>query len=212
MGLDVSHLQFTLTPNDDRNFFHIDDWEFDCNVPLEYYSKYITTIDDLNFDLTLAVVKTEDDFEKLKKNDELNSTDYIEVFVGEMNTTMKEQISKFIVNQKLDSLESIQMLCEHDGLKYHTISFGKPIKVQGIYYIDNIGYQRKGMNNLFYEKFRKHMLWGKKEDFELAYSCVEGNYYVKNSGNDDLDEMRKNFRENFIEKFEFGKSLLYVSF
>ena len=210
MGLDVSHLQFTLTPNDNGDFFRIDDW--DCNVPLENYSKYITTIDDLDFSISLAVVKNEEDFEKLKKTDGLNSTDYIEVFVGELNETMREQISKFIVSQKLDSLDALRLGCEHDGLKYHTISFGKPIKVQGIYYIDDIGYQRKGMNNLFYEKFKKHMLWGRKEDFELAYTCVGDNWYIKNWGQDAVDEMKKNFRENFIDNFEFGKSLLCVSF
>lgn len=212
MGLDVSHLQLTLTPNDNGNFFHIDYWDLDCNVPLENYEKYITTIHDFDFSKSLAVIKNEEDFEKLKKMEGLSLSNYIEVFIGEFNQIMKERLSKFIVSQKLHSLKTLQLRCEHNGLKFHTISFGQPIKVQGIYYIDNIGYQRKGMSNLFYDTFKKHMLWGRKEDFELAYTCVGDNWYVKNWGQDAVDKMKKNFSENFIDKFEFGKSLLCVSF
>lgn len=212
MGLDVSHLQLTLTPNDKGDFFTIDDWDLDCNVSLKHFSKYITTIDDLDFNKSIAIVKNEKQYEKLKKTEWFSGIEYLKVFIGELNDTMQEQLAKFIVSQKLDKLETSELGCEHDGIKYHTISFGDPIKVQGVYYIDDIGYQRKGMNQLFYDTFKKYLLWGKKEDFDLAYTCVADDWYLEHWGQDAVNDMKKNFKENFVDKYEFGKSLLCASF
>jgi hypothetical protein len=212
MGLDVSHIQLIFQPDAKGNFFYIDDWDLDCNVPLKNYSKYIRTIDDLDFNKTLAIVNNEEQFEMLKKTEWFNGLDYLNVFVGELNDNMREQISRFVENQKLTKLETSELSCEHDGIKYHTISFGEPIKVKGIYYMDDIGYQSRGMNTLFYETFKKYMLWGQKEDFELAYTCVGDEWYLEILGEKEVEEMRLNFKENFVDKFEFGKSLLNVSF
>jgi hypothetical protein len=51
-------------------------------------------------------------------------------------------------------------------------------------------------------------LWGKKEDFELAFNCIENDgiyddWYV---------ETQAHFKANFLDKFEYGKSLLCTSF
>ncbi len=210
MGLDVSHLHLTLTPHDKRDFFELEDWEVDCNVPLKHYAKYITTIEDLEFDKTLAIVKSEADYEKLKQNEWFSSEDYLQIFIEERNPKVKEQIAKFIVNQRLDKLETLQLEVGSEGLEYHTISFGEPIKIQGMYYIDNVGYQSTGFSRKFYDTFKKRMLWGKKEDFELAYDCVEGDLYQERLAGDWSHKLKTNFKENFLDKFEFGKSLLCV--
>lgn len=212
MGLDVSHVQLTVTPVDKGDFFYVDDWDLDCNVPLKTYSKYITTIDVLDFSKTLAIVKSEEQYEKWRKTEWFSSTEYLKVFIGDLSDIMRAQLAKFIINQKLDKLEMAEFDCEHDGLKYHIISFGEPKQFRGVYYADDIGYQRKGMNSLFYDTFEKHLLWGKKEDFELAYTCIADEWYLEHWGDEGVNEMRRNFKENFLDKFEFGKSLLCASF
>jgi hypothetical protein len=212
MGLDISHIQLTLKPNDIGDFFTIDEWDLDCNVSLKHFSKYITTIDDLNFDKTIAIVENEKQLEKLKKTQWFSETEYLKVFIGKLNDKMQTKLAEFIVAQKLDKLENSQLGCEHDGVKYHTISFGEPHKVQGVYYLDDIGYQNKGMSKLFYDSFKKYMLWGKKGDFDLAYNCVADEWYLDNWGQDAVNDMKKNFKENFVDKYKFGKSLLYVSY
>ena len=212
MGLDISHQQLTLVPVNKNDFYTIDDWDLDCNVSLKHYSKYITTIDDLDFDKTIAVVKCEADYEVLKKAEWIGETEFLKVFIGQPDNKMKEQFEKFIVSQKLDKLEPLQLGCEHDGIKYHTISFGEPIKVQGMYYIDDVGYQRKGMSSKFYDIFGKYMLWGEKSDFDLAYTFVKDEWYIDKEGQSIPIGAKKDFKENFIDKFEFGKSLLCVSF
>jgi len=212
MGLDVSHLQLTLTPKDKYNFFELEDWEEECNVPIKHYAKYITTIDDLDFDKTLAIVKSEAEYEQLKQTEWFGSGEYLKIFIEEQNPNVKEQIRRFIVNQKLATLETVQLQTSCDGIEYHTISFGEPIKVQGMYYVDDAGYQSTGFNKKFYDTFKKRMLWGKKEDFELAYDCVEGDLEQERLIDNWSHKLKTNFKENFLDKFEFGKSLLCVSY
>lgn len=206
MGLDLSHLQLTHTPKNKGDFFTLDDWEEDCNVPLKVYEKYISTIDDYDFNKSLAIVNCDEDLEKLNKSDWFSSMNFLKVFIGEQDAKMKEELSKFIINKKLNSLEYSELGCEHDGTKFQTISFADRIQVQGLYYNDDIGYQRKGMNNLFYDLFGEKLLWGNKEDFELAYTCI-GNVNCEQAG---IDRMKRNFKEHFIDKFEFGRSLLCI--
>lgn len=212
MGLDISHIQLTKTPVNKSQYFHIDEWELDCNVPLKTYSKYIRTIDDIDFNKTLVIVKNEEQYEILKNNEWFCATDYLKVFIGEIDNAMQKKLAKFVVNQKLDKLETLELATKHDDITYHTISFGEPVKVQGVYYTDDIGYQNKGMNRLFYNTFENYLLWGKKEDFELAYTYVGGEWYLKHWGEESVNDMKRNFKENFLDKFEFGKSLLCTSF
>lgn len=212
MGLDIYHIQLSLTPDSNGYFFYIEDLDLGCNVPLKEYSKYITTIDDIAYNKSIAIVRDENHFEKLKQKEWFSEENYLKVFIGEHDATMRAQLSRYIVNQKLDKLKTAHSSWGIESMKYHIISFGEPTKVQGVYYTDNIGYQRKGMSDLFSETFSKYMLWGKKEDFEFAYTCIGGDWYLEHFGEKVVNEMRINFKKNFIDKFEFGKSLLDVSF
>jgi len=63
------------------------------------------------------------------------------------------------------------------------------------------------MSKQFYEGFKVNTFGGNKEDFELTYTCVGGEWYLENCGQEAVDEMKQDFKENFIDKFEFGKSL-----
>lgn len=212
MGLDVSHIQLTLTPKNKDDFFCVEGWEIDCNVPLKYYSKYITTIDDLDFNKHIRLANNEEQFEELKKLEEFSSNDLLKVFVGELNDSMKCQIEKFIIDNKLEKLTTTQFWQESHGISYYSIYFGQPIKVQGMYFTENIGYQRQGMNRLFYEKFKEFTFWGNREDFELAYTCINESRSNWLCGKKGVNREKKNFKENFLDKFEFGKSLLCASF
>lgn len=212
MGLDISHIQLTKTPVNKSQYFYVDEWELDCNVPLKTYSKYIRTIDDIDFNKTLVIVNNEEQYEILKNNEWFCATDYLKVFIGEIDNAMKKKLAKFVVNQKLDKLETLELGTKHDDITYNTISFGEPVKVQGVYFTDDIGYQNKGMNRLFHDTFGNHFLWGKKEDFELAYTCIGDEWYLKHWGEESVNDMKRNFKENFLDKFEFGKSLLCASF
>jgi hypothetical protein len=212
MGLDISHCQLTLTPNDVRDFFTVETWDIDCNLPIDVYSKYLTDIKDIDFGRIIAIVKNEYELEVLSKTEWFNAAEYYKIFIGELNTNVRNDLERFIKIENLDKLERLELKNEHDGVEYHTISFGEDIIKKGFYYND-IGYQRKRMNDLFYELFKDGpWLLGKKEDFDLAYSCVGGDWYIENWGQEAVDKMREDFKRDFIDKFEYGKSLLTLSF
>ena len=212
MGLDISHIHLTSNPVNESDFLYIEDWKTECNVPLEIYSNYIQEIDDLDFSKSIIIIENEIDLEKLIKTDSFNPADYLKIFIGQSDDQMKKNIDSYIKKENFEELKLSKMSCEHDKLKYQIISFGEPIKSKGIYYIDNIGYQRKAMNNQYYELFKKFELRGKIEDFELAHSCIGGDWYIEHWGIKAIEELKRNFEKNFINKFQFGKSLLWNSF
>ena len=207
MGLTITHIKLTSTPTKEYNYFEVDDWQLSCNVPLNNYEKYVQTIDDLDYSKSIAIVNNEQQYEELKKIKLFTLSKHLKVFVGDLNDSMQKQISKFITKQKLDRLKTIKTRNKIDDIEFKVISFGEPVKVKGVFYIDDIGYQYKGMDLKFYEIFSKYDLWGKKEDFELAYSCIDDEMEQE-----EVYELRENFKENFLGKYEFGRSLLTVSF
>ncbi len=95
---------------------------------------------------------------------------------------------------------------------YHRVSYGNYKKFKALYYLE-IGHQRKHMGDNFYSRFHKNMLWGLYSDFEDAYHSVcEGSYYLSKYSIEEIDMIKNNFKRDFIDKFEYGKSLLFVGF
>ena len=177
MGLDITHYKLSHSPNDEGNQLSIEDWGSICNVPLEYFSKYITDVWEYDFDKTIAIVKDEQTLEKLKMDETFSEMDYMAVFIGTIDNKLRTDLATFIKNEKLDNLEKSRFTIESNGIKYSELSFGERVIKKGFYY-DEVGYQRQGMNKLFYDTFRTNIfLWGEKKDFDLAFECVGGDYY-----------------------------------
>lgn len=211
MGLDVTHYKFSHSPNDKGNQCTIEDWDLDCNVSLQNYSKFITDIWEYDFDKTIAIVKNERVLENLKKCEFFNEGNYIKIFIGSLNSKMQTDLARYIQDEKLDKLKKTDFMARHDDIEYRQISFGELVTKKGFFY-DRVGYQCRGMNNLFYDTFTKYLFWGEKKDFDLAYECVGGDWYIDYWGQEDVDEMKAKFRANFVDKFVFGQSILCASF
>lgn len=169
MGLDITHYKLSHSPNDEGNQLTVEDWDSICNVPLEHFSKYITDIWEYDFDKTIAIVKDEQTLEKLKTDQLFDEMGYMAVFVGTTDNKLRTNLAAFIKNEKLDKLEQSGFTIESNGIKYSELSFGERVKKKGFYY-DEVGYQRQGMNKLFYDTFNTNIfLWGEKKDFDLAF-------------------------------------------
>lgn len=213
MGLDINHYKLTLKPNEEGNYFTLEDWDLDCNVPLTAFAPFITKVKTWETLHSIAVVKNEEDYYKLLKSYEKDNEehDYAKIFVGEKSDSLLDEIREFIKKNNWDKLERLDLEVTEGNFKHFDISFSDVAYVDGFYY-EQVGYQRKGMNNKFYDTFREFLLWGKKEDFELALTCVGTEWYIENWGLEAVNDMKKNFKENFVDKYEFGKSLLCASF
>lgn len=211
MGLDVTHYMLSHSPNDEGRQLTIEDWDLDCNVPLQYYSKFITDVWEYDFDKTIVIVENEQVLENLKKREFFNEMNYMEVFVGSQNSKMRTDLASYIKNEKLDKLERTGFKIKHDGIEYSEISFGEQVIKKGFFY-DEVGYQRQGMNKLFYDTFKKYLFWGKKIDFDLALECVGEDFYIDCWGQEAVAETKAIFKTDFVDKFVFGQSILCVSF
>lgn len=215
MGLDVNHYKLTKFPENKDDFIIFDDnWDIDCNVSIENYREFITDIEDEEIDKDILIIKKEDDYDKILKEGLISEDNIIKVFVGEKHKWIWKQIINDYINEnKIKNVWDEIITIGSKDLEFMTVSTYKSVIVKGMYY-NEIGYQRKSMCDKFYEIFQNgiYSFYGKKEDFDLAYDCVGGDWYEKNWGIDTVNEIRQYFKENFIDKYEFGKSLLSVSF
>lgn len=233
MGLDVFHCMLSNTPNEENNYFLLgedDEWETECNVPLMHYARFITDINQYDFNKSIAVVNNENEYKLLMDNGRLESTSFLKVFIGSREA-LEPDIERFIESQGLQEMERSEMICAVQSvgestyasfykagvsrpaneLEYESISFGELVKVKGMYY-DEVGYQRSGMSDAFHIHFKKFFLWGLKEDFEFAGSCVGDKWYIEKWGEDAVQEMKSKFKIDFADKYVFGQSLLMASF
>ncbi len=215
MGLDVCHYKLTLNPDDRNNYLETEGWDASsCNLPLDTFTSYIQDIPSVEFNKYILVIEDKRHLDKIDKGI-LESA--VQVYTGSAIEKVKDKIEEFILSQRLDKLERQYLTCESSGSNsesnctYQSISFAENTIVQGFYY-NEVGYQRKGMSNDFYAKFKGYEFYGKKEDFENALKCVGDEWYIEKWGQEVVNKMREDFRRDFVDSFEFGLSLLYPSF
>jgi hypothetical protein len=109
MGLDISHCQLTLTPNDVCDFFTIETWDIDCNLPIDVYSKYLTNIKDIDFGRVKAIVKNEYELEVLSKTELFNAAEYYKILIGGLDSDVRKDLERFIKSENLDKLERLEL-------------------------------------------------------------------------------------------------------
>lgn len=212
MGLSTSHYKLTFEPEDENDFLLIEDWDECCNVPLKHYARFITDVKEYDFNKSVVIVNSLDELNRLETKDWFNSKDFLNVFINTHENLLNKEINSFIVAHGFDKYEKICVKTKVDDIEYDTLSFGEEVTKKGIYY-NVVGDQSKWMNTKFYDTFNQELcFWGKKEDFELAYNCVGGEWYIQTFGLDEVNSMKKDFKRNFIDNYVFGQSLLAVFF
>ena len=211
MGLDINHIQLTREITGYDYFLYTEDWNIDCNVSLSNYDKYIQDIEDTEIDKEILIIKKPEDYNKIIKEKLIEENKIMEVFIGEkFKWEWEKIIMKYFKDNNIKNGSDKIFTISSNNFEYMTASTLKTIIVKGIYY-NEIGYQRKGMNSIFYNDFTEYGLWGKKEDFLKAYDCLDESGYCDSDKNT-LKEMQEYFMENFLNNYVFGKSLLNVSF
>jgi len=215
MGLKIHHRYLTQTPNDNGDFFqYLNDWDIDCNTPINIFENYITDIENYVASKIILLLESENDFKKVIDVGMFSEQEIEKIFVVNLNDNdLNTEIEKYLNENKIEDAENIIKFKTNDiEFKYIPIKYIKEI-VKGMYF-EEIGYLERSMDDRFYEIFRnnKHWLYGKKEDFELAYNCIGGEYYLNEYGIDFINEIKEDFRRDFIDKYIFGKSLMAINF
>ncbi|HJU40742.1 MAG TPA: hypothetical protein VJ724_14325 [Tahibacter sp.] len=82
------------------------------------------------------------------------------------------------------------------------VEYWGDVPVRGIFSVE-AGYQRKGMDDAFYEYFAgRGDFFVREEDFMVLEGFLDP---------DCRDELLPNLRANFIDNYERGRSFLFVS-
>ena len=218
MGLNIYHYRIIDLPEESDDFIRIDDWDDYCNLPLKCYKNYIKDIEDIELDKYILMVKDEKALEKMLLDREISKEDILEVIFGNPNREIFEKyLEEYIKSNKIENIGN-KIITEYENMppaniKNISVASFKKITVKGLYYKE-IGYQRKNMGDNFYELFKnKYIFFGKKEDFDLAYDCVcNDDWYLEHFSKKDIIEIRKEFKENFVDKYIFGNSIMFIDF
>jgi hypothetical protein len=72
-------------------------------------------------------------------------------------------------------------------------------------YYRELGGQRKGMSQEFYNRF-KPGYYLDRNSVEEAFKYLKGDHLVS------LEQLRANFKSSFIDNFQAGRSIFYVSY
>ncbi len=72
-------------------------------------------------------------------------------------------------------------------------------------YFKSLGYQSGGINKQFYKEFTNDTIYFQLQDIEKAYK------YLATDQLNRINNLQKNFKDNFINNFIEGKSIFHVS-
>lgn len=174
------------------------------DVPFSHFEKYIQKIDCANVLKTAIIVKEE---QYLAYTMDWFKEDDYQVFYEKTDALLNQQLREY------ESKNNLKQLLHHleEGPKQWYLLYYYEIEKKVGFYEVEAGYQRKGMNvdfGYFYQDDKCEFVL--REDFERAYKCID--YFWESDTEEDLINRKKNFKENFLDKYEFGASYLSVSY
>ena len=178
-------------------------------MPLNAYEEYLTDVKNFSFDIEIGIFENESDYEKYREYYSSGKPEFEKVFVGYLDEKLKRKIKSYIDTQSFKNFERLDLEINADGIKHHTISFGKPKYDKGLYFT-TVGYQKGGMVEKFWDEFSEYSFYGQKTDFERAFNYLNTGWAERLQSEAASKSLIENFKMSFIDKFELGKSLLAV--
>ena len=206
MGLDITHYRATLRRPEkldpfNRNFITEQEFEgFDTNF--EYFENSIQMIETPSTLKTLIFPKREGEIDEVKNF--LKCEEY--VYLYEQN---EQDIDKSVGHYTEASFLTNSLLHSWTTDKWFGFHIYKLDKQIGFYF-EEVGYQRKGINNKFWTRFGSENIncFTKRDDFEFALTCVD--FYWNNDTKDEVNLRKQLFKENFVDRYEANKSWMNI--
>jgi len=114
-------------------------------------------------------------------------------------------------NYRLQSENEIYFLKKE--AKWYSLNLFEFTEIEG-FYLKQIGYQRKGVTDNFFQYFNIQETgitkYTKREKFQLLFSLI-GKYYDHDT-DEDVKQLKIQFERDFLNEYEKGKSILSVSY
>ena len=216
MGLDITHYKATLKLPENSELINIGgqirgivgaetrDSFSDFNVPFEHFENYIQLIDCPIIIDTVIIAEDKNDFDYVTNH--FSSSDY-RIFIN--NDNLNHNLNKY------ENEKNLEKFGKHFGNsvlnKWKVLNYYKTEKNEGFYY-RQVGYQRKGMNEKFWNRFCKDYIfeYALKEDFEYASKCVQKKQLYEPKA--DFESRKESFKKQFLDNYENGSSFMSVSY
>jgi hypothetical protein len=206
MGLDITHYKATLKRPEKLNPFSHDfvieeEFEgFDTNF--HHFDSSIQMIDTPTTLKTLIFPKIESEIDEVK--DSLNCDEYI--YLYEQNAQdIDKSVGQYLQTNSLTN-HLLHSWTTNKWFGFHIYKLDKQVG----FYFEEVGYQRKGVNDKFWTRFGLENIncFTKRDDFEFALTCVD--YYWHDDTKDGVNLRRQLFKENFVDKYETNKSWIRI--
>lgn len=210
MGLDISHYKITeeeqieyppdLGVVERANFMGYD-------VKSDFFNSFWKRIKIYKWISSSKFVTEESKLESTKKIwNEWNPN----VNVNLISKEDLNDLSKY-KNYRLQSDNEIYILKKE--AKWYSLNLLEFTETEGFYH-KQIGYQRKGVTDNFFEYFNINETgitrFTKKEKFEKVFKLI-GKYYEHDTG-EDVKQLKFQYQRDFLNKYEKGKSILSISY
>ena len=206
MGLDITHYKATLkrpTKLDPFNRNLITEQEFEgFDTNFQYFERNIQMIETLITIETIIFPKRESEIEEVKKF--LNCNEYIFLFeknINDIDRTVEHYLQKKSLIKNL-----LHSWTTDKWFGFHVYKLDRQVG----FYFEEVGYQRKGVNDKFWTRFGSESInsFTKQQDFEFALTCVDS--YWNSDTKDDVDLRRQSFKANFVDNYETNKSWISI--
>mgnify|MGYP000913842001 CR=1 FL=1 len=211
MGLDITHYKATLQRPEElhpvsNNYIieeSFDEWGFDSDF--NHFSAYIQFIDHPVSLQTIIFPRKDSDPEKVKYW--LSTYEYPVFFFDKETADMETILEEYLETNGLAG-NQVRRWDTEQWIGFQVFYYEQ---VPGFYF-QEVGYQRKGMNETFWTRFGSEDTYCflKKEDVEFAYTCVD--YYWDDDTEEEVIVRKQLFLENFVTNFEPGKSWMSLSY
>jgi len=213
MGLDITHNKIRKSLPDPVNHlnqgcFYEDDFKlFKSIAQIEHQVHEIIYC---NIIKTFELVEEEKDFDDLTKRNKFNLEYNYPIRNFRLVTNEKE---------KTESLREFEQANNLNGLfkyskkgKWQAIQYYEIETKLGFYY-EEIGYQRKGINDNLWKYFNPELdiyCFTDKSDFLNVYKCIDK--YWDSDTKEIIQKRKEDFKRKFIDQYELGKSYLAISY
>jgi hypothetical protein len=193
MGLDIYHYKATLIKPWNLNPFnqnYISEDTFEgFDVHFSYFNNYIQIIDTPKTLKTLIFAKKESEIDEIKK---FLSYEY-DFFYESNILNIDNVVERYITQNNLQG----SLLHKWEAPKWIGFGVFEWERKSGFYY-EEIGYQRKGMNERFGECFYSDskFCFTHKTDFEFALSCID--FYWDDDTPEDVEQRKKQFKADLL--------------
>ena len=213
---DLWHYKVADEPINKKDCFSSDEFAQLINEPFEVYEKHIRSIEYEKRVAQLSVETPTKEF-PIPLPDRIFEADetVFKTFVGEYDDEMKKEIKRYIEENGYARLRKEEHESHNRDVRYRHFPYS--CSIYDIEFTLGFYFSRHGLlRNCFTDEISEkagldELISGRLEDFKAVEECLDKDYILYMYGAEGWNKLVKYYHKNFIENFEYGKSILFLN-